>query len=146
MTTIAYKDGVVAADTQITTGAGWTASSVQKIHRVGPYIVGACGDLVELEAMRNWLRKGMPDDAYPFPKDSESEGFIILPDGSFVCLMPEGKIVRETAAYYAWGSGCRFAIGAMAAGLSAEDAVRVAVKHDCGSGLDGGMTVLRVGE
>jgi ATP-dependent HslUV protease subunit HslV len=143
VTTIAYKDGVVAADTQITTGGGWRASSVQKIHRAGPYIFGGCGDLGDLEMFRSWVKKGLPGAA-PIFTDDDSECFIIMPDRSIVCLLSKGKVMREYADYYAWGSGCRFAIGAMACGASAEDAVRIAAKHDCGTGLDGGMTVLRL--
>ena len=58
-----------------------------------------------------------------------------------VLLQQPGWIV-ERGPYFAMGSGRDFALGAMAAGASAEEAVRAAIAHDVYSG--GEVVTLRI--
>lgn len=131
MTTIAYRDGIVVADTQVSE-PDWSAARARKIHRVGPYILGGCGDLNEIERFRCWVTEGLKGN----PAVSEnSETFLILPEGGFLCFMSENRSCKLEADYYAWGSGRRFAIGAMAMGATAAQAVEIAALHDNSTSL-----------
>lgn len=136
MTTVAYRDGVVAADTLITAGhtrCGYAA----KIMRHGRLILGFCGKKSNFEAFRDWVAAGMPGRF-------ASEGgnvFIAPPTGPAIVWGDGNTPWRETEDCWALGSGDDLAMGAMLAGATAEDAVRAAIAVDTGSG--GEITVLR---
>lgn len=140
MTTIAYRDGVIAADTQVSAG-GARVGRVQKVHNIRGVLVGASGTLSVCQRFTDWVRGGCKGDA-PALKDEDgdgSEAFMVVGD-HIVSFGKHGPDVI-CADKYASGSGWHFALGAMEAGASAEDAVRIAMRLDSGSG--GEVTVLR---
>lgn len=140
MTTIAYRDGVLAADSLINSGNGGRAGHAVKISkgRQGT-LGGSAGRLEDAALFRSWVERDCKGDAPSF-----SEGFdslLILPDGRLCYVGEKGCIVPFMAEFAAIGSGEQFAMGAMAAGASAEDAVRIAIQLDTGSG--GEVTMLK---
>ncbi|ODT84837.1 hypothetical protein [Phenylobacterium sp. SCN 70-31] len=100
-------------------------------------LVSGAGHATYLYDLRQWadLPKKKRKIGPPLPsKDQEnSMGVMIEPDGKIYVLQETG-ICLSGAEYYAIGSGSEFALGAMAMGASAEEAVRAAIKHDCYSG------------
>lgn len=140
MTTIAYRDDVLAADTQITCGSqidGWAT----KIYRLGSVLYGATGSSGLTEAFKSWLCRGMVGEA-PALKDGEStaNGYI-FPGGNRVVWRYENVWCSHEAPFFAYGSGGEIALGAMLAGATAEQAVRAAAERDTNTG--GAITVLR---
>ena len=136
MTTIAYRDGVIASDTLVSAG-GTKVGRVQKIGKIGPVLFGASGSLAQAQRFGDWVRGGMKGAPPQFEKE-EGEGFVIHKD--CIVTYSGAGIDRMSAPYFASGSGWQFALGAMAAGACAEQAVRLAITLDNGSG--GEVTVL----
>ena len=137
MTTIAYRDGVLAADTQINSGNGNRAGHIRKIGRTADgWLWGFTGSTEHMADCAEWAegREGKPPAI---------EGCFILisPDGRHKEWWGKGWIAAEDP-QAAWGSGEKIARGAMHAGASASEAVQAAIALDTDSG--GTVTVLRV--
>jgi 20S proteasome alpha/beta subunit len=144
LTTIAYKAGVLAADTRVTDGGLIVGSCVKAVLRDDGHMAAGTGGMPYVQRFFVWFLAGEQGDA-PLPArddDGTDEGsaYIFRPDDSVVCFEGRGPNVL-TAAYYADGSGGRIAMGALAAGAGAEEAVRIAIAHDVYSG--GEVTVLK---
>lgn len=140
MTTIAYRDGVVAADTQATDGHGCTNGRVLKVERRGPFLAAAAGQACLARRFLDWFRSGLVGEPEPGNDERNADGMIFMPDGRIVEFSPLGS-KTVFADFYATGSGMDYALGAMAMGASAEEAVRVAARFDSSTG--GRITVLR---
>ena len=129
MTTIAYKDGVLAADSA-TSGDGIVVGHRRKIERIRGQLVGAAGPIEEAEAFREWLKRGGRDKDRPEGLEDEFAGIVVERDGRVVeygkRLIPFGY----EAPFYAIGSGAAIATGAMAAGSTATEAVKIACRFD----------------
>lgn len=141
MTTIAYKDGILACD------SAWSADSkmVAWQNKITRFKTGAlyasCGDGDDRQLVR-LLRKVKSPSKIPSTKalrkmdPSDIEALLIFKSGDVWLLWtgPTGGAFPITPPS-AIGSGRNFALGAMDAGLSAEDAVKVACQRDCHSRL-----------
>ena len=126
MTTIAYRDGVLAYDS----GMVCDHIRVGKTHKAWihkGFIVSGCGYAADLYAFRDWFCRGMKGDG-PEPRD-EGTLILITPERTVLIREAPGWIVGNSP-FYAWGSGFAVAMGAMAAGASALRAVEIACEHD----------------
>lgn len=138
MTTIAYKDGVLAADTACR--AGWLIEgSVVKIVRAGPILAAACGGSALCERFLDWVRRGCrgepPDMGAADAKEAwQATGLLFLPDQAVIRFDPALPPLAVLAPIYAAGSGRDVALGAMHAGAPAARAVQIAILLDGGSG------------
>ena len=144
MTTIAYRDGVLAADRLCTVGTHRDAW-VPKIRKRGPILACGCGTWPVVLTFLDWFSDGMPADRQPTmtghcAKEDGSSGFLFLPDGRFLHLSPSGWSWKR-APFYALGSGADYCYGAFSMGATAEEAVRAALVHETASG--GPIDVLR---
>jgi len=135
MTTIAYRNGIIAADSRVTTSdesAGDYAGKCVKLLRVGDNIVALQGDSSPGMAWLHWFGEGMKDDTLRDQiRTSEADftAVVLNKRGLWTWdswLIPE----RVTARFYAVGSGTKAALGALHMGASAVQAVRVACKID----------------
>lgn len=147
MTTIAYRDGILAADTGITSGNIIAPGSVVKIVVMPDgRLAGASGDASFVSMWLRWAASGAPE---PSPEIKERDGntigwgLIVERDGSVTEYDSAGSF-NMVAPYYALGSGEQIALGAMWAGASAEDAVRAAIAID--KGTSGDVVVLNLGD
>lgn len=151
MTTIAIRDGVMAADSQVTTvtlhvvgeethASGAHLYDTTKLHRFGPHAWGLCGNALDVERFREWLNSAMEGDC---PLSEDSTVLFAMDDGTLVLFEAQETLRIETP-YYAIGSGHKYAMGAMAAGASAKRAVKAAKRHDCATG--GKVRTLRIVE
>lgn len=140
MTTIAYRDGVLAADTLMCSGDSKLAGVTKIAQGPGGRMGGACGTAAFLGGWLAWLT-GDGNRPTPVRGDNQNDcGLVIWPDGRIEVFEDGGSFV-VTAPYFAMGSGRPEALGAMFAGADAETAVRAAMAHDCHSG--GETTLLR---
>lgn len=126
MTTIAVKNGILAADTQI------NIDSVKlfghKLVRVAGSIYAIAGNAdIEL-AFLDWAVEKIK----PFPRKCIKNFEAIEVDSnaniSYYCATP-GSLPLD-APFYAIGSGWKIAMAGMACGLSASDAVKLAGSLD----------------
>lgn len=127
MTTIAYRDGWLAADSGSFAGDTWVGSR-NKIVRLkdGRHAAG-CGGSIEIRAMLDWLDAGAQG---PRPDKGDVEIFVVEMDGSLMMCSQHGLQAAPNAPFHATGSGYEIALGAMAAGASAEEAVRIACRYN----------------
>lgn len=142
MTTVAFRDGVLAADTIMTSGGVLSGEICKIVRRVDGDMAGGAGDAAFLVAFQEWFMSG---ESGPLPELKEGDnwidrGAIFRRDGRIDVFEPRGKF-QVMARYYAMGSGKEAALGAMYAGADAVTAVRAAIEHDPHTG--GRVTVLR---
>lgn len=133
MTTIAYRDGVLAADSLVTLGSTKVHGSYQKIRRIGDHIIGTAGSVASCQAFIDWIRMG---DGETLPPKGEYNALIIDPRGR-VREIENGSVlpVPRGAKFFAIGSGSPYALAAMYAGANAAEAVKIAAKIDTSTGL-----------
>lgn len=134
MTIIVFKDGVLAADTQVNSSNGCPCGDVDKIGRLPDGSAWAfSGDLQRQEKLVAWAKGDRHDDP-PVHKEGQGVFILISPDGVVREWWGEGWL-QTRASMFAWGSGERPARAAMIAGADAALAVEIAVAldSDCGS-------------
>lgn len=140
MTTIAYRNGVMAADRLVSNGGGGRAGHQTKIAR-GPKgtIGGMAGRMEEGFLFARWVENDCEGD--PPPLSDSADGIVLLPNGLLCYVGEKGCLCPVEAEFAAVGSGEAYAIGAMAHGASAAEAIEIAIQFDTGSG--GGVDVLK---
>jgi ATP-dependent protease HslVU (ClpYQ) peptidase subunit len=141
MTTIAYRDGVMAADTRVTYGS--RAHRCTKLYRksVGTgrskhdVIIATAGEASPSLLFVDWYGSDRPIPDMLRSQGGDFTCLILTPDGLFeadVYCRPT-RILEE---FYAIGSGARGALAAMVCGKNAIEAVAVAAVHDIYTGGD----------
>lgn len=140
MTTIAYRDGIMAADTLISDeGSGLRRGYHQKIFRLDDgSIIGCCGSSAAIQRFKNWALAGADMANKPIFTVDHGFGCIwVRPDGTVSCWHSEMMEPQHTippAWGMAMGSGNEVAVGAMAAGADPMRAVEIAAMIDTGTG------------
>jgi 20S proteasome alpha/beta subunit len=136
VTTIVYRDGVMAADSLICDG-GIRVGTVRKITRSADGgLVSACGNLNEMVRFQDWAARGFPADARPEMRAEDFEAVVAHPDGRIFWYDKDLLGMEMKQPYYAIGSGFELAMGALWMGASAEQAIRCATELDVHSGGD----------
>lgn len=131
MTTLAYRDGVFAADSRVVFG-GWRAAyEVEKLYRLPDGTVcGLSGDYSAALKYAKWLADGSGGDT---PSLVDSTVVQLLHDGS-ITIHEDGASFSINTLFEAWGSGSVAARAAMYAGASASRAVEIASLLDENTG------------
>lgn len=151
MTTIAYRNGVMAADT-LTTGGDIRRGATSKIIRLQDgTLVGVSGAAGILGRVAVWFENAFQKDAIQpefedFPKlpaRCEVYGIAARPNGMVCVFSIDGICQWVDTDFVATGSGNELAMGAMAMGASAREAVAVAAQFDVYTG--GKIETLSVG-
>ena len=126
MTVIAYRDGIMAADTGTWSGNLITSCLSEKIYRTKDGALLACsGRVPEILAVRRWIDGG---DKPPASEKDTFGGLLVRP-GLVERISWDMLIYPDGAEYQAEGSHDDFLIGAMAAGASAEQAIRLSLLY-----------------
>lgn len=144
MTTIAYRDGVMASDSRGYGGDRAPVGSKTKIHRLPDGTLMGCSSNApgQPEAVFAWYAGGADPREAPAFGDAKFRLLVVRPDGQ--SFLGENSFYLSgplDARFFAVGSGQEYALGAMEAGASAVRAVEVAIKLDVWS--DGEVRVLR---
>lgn len=128
MTTVAYRDGVMAADSRGTL-SGWVLPGREtKLLRLKDGRVAAItGDSAQGEALLLWIRG---DRSSPQPRGE----CCVIVAGRRLQIFENGHHYLEPAKFMAWGSGMPVALGALHAGATASEAVRIAGLVDPATG------------
>jgi ATP-dependent HslUV protease subunit HslV len=150
LTTIAYRDGILAADNRATYSDGTIcATRTTKIYRLeNKALFGCTGDADQRELLALLSKaspKRLPTKAELCATKTDSSGLLVFPNGRiFNVVIDSGdggpndwtaQIMECKERFWADGSGYKFALGAMAAGRSAKQAVEIACRFDSNSGL-----------
>ena len=138
MSTIAYRDGWLASDSGAWAGDSFFGDT-QKIFLV-PFgdevaLMGLVGDLYACIKFRLWfMNEYLPEgecigegDLKP---EDPVEAIVIYPDGAVELWDSNLVPYYMKMDFYALGNGRDFAIGAMEAGATAEQAIEAACKYD----------------
>lgn len=121
MTIICYRDGVLAADTGVFDGDIYVGTTEKIAIAPDGTIGGAAGPLGDIRRFLSWLESGRDGEA---PSSGEMTSVFITPQG--LVSEDEGSgFFHVEAPYFATGIAHTVALGAMAAGASAEEAVRI---------------------
>jgi hypothetical protein len=133
MTTIAVRNGIIAADsceTHELDDGGHYVGQCRKLFRKGDAILGTYGESTTGMVFVDWYgsSKKPPRDEF-LQADAEFGVIALTPDGVFLydkwC-----RAERLEGEFFAFGTGAKVALGAMHAGASAADAVRIAALVD----------------
>lgn len=131
MTTIVYKGGVAACDSQ-STHEHLVCDGRDKAVKANGKVYLIAGSLVLGHQFVKWVSGDRAGEC-PITPDSTIEVLEMdLKNGK--ARTWEGSVplpIREKM--YVMGSGCHLALGAMAAGASPSDAVKIACQFDTGS-------------
>ena len=144
MTTIAYRDGILAADRLVTVNTH-RDGYVTKIAKRGSMLAAVSGSLPIGLKFLDWFKRGLPAGEEPDMSGGNDEkygttGYLFTPDGWILGFSNLGWSKRR-ADYYALGSGADYCYGALAMGATAEQAVAAALVHETAS--SGPIDVLR---
>lgn len=142
MTTIAYKDGVIAYDSRQTRGGAIVSDNAPKcqvVDGVSFFLAGAVCDEKALIAAYFGTPSAVPVECSGYAVDGGKLLMVGYDDKTGIW-----KQELDPANPDAIGSGSAYALAAMDMGASAEDAVRVAMKRDIYTG--GKVRALRIGE
>lgn len=149
MTTIAYKNGIMACDS-CWTGDEMHEVSQNKIVRLSSgALLGGSGDndSREIYTLLDKVRtaKHLPTRTQLAVLRASFSGLLVLPNGSIFKISADFGEKESDSDYGIWpvgrrgiaaaGTGCHFAIGAMVAGKSAAEAVAIACSWDINSRL-----------
>ena len=154
MTVIAVKDGVMATDTRYRSGSmhGRLLPGTSKIRRLADgSVMGGAGDLHDVLLMQEWMMAGMPEPRPEFIGQPEKDNSLIVvwakTDGSIWSADMDEKLIfrqRQTPVLASGEFGAAmFVEGAMAAGASAQEAVRLAI--GCCVSVGGDVHTLKIG-
>jgi hypothetical protein len=128
MTTIAYRSGILVADSQLT---GDRITRMRKVKRLPcGSLMASCGAYPAITILEQWLRDGMPAARPTIPKGQAAETLVIRPDGAIHMFDHLFAMIVAEDEFMAIGVGAGYALGAMAMGASALTAVRIAARYD----------------
>jgi hypothetical protein len=152
MTVIVYRDGVMAADSQVVNNEGLITGAVVKlVRRADGWIAGLAGHAGDVEGFRQWFLAGEPDGWQAADKDHGFAALMISPEGMVRMFDEKGRGYTVEAPFYARGAGAEIAFGALAMGARADQAVEIACRFSvwCGGAVqierleDGRVQALR---
>jgi hypothetical protein len=130
MTTVVYRDGVLASDTAVF-DRGCYCGEATKITRGPDGTIGGCaGALAVLSRFLGWIESGCEGEPPSIPENEDSECLWVTPDGLVWWLGPNSRPTTLQGKYFAIGSGFRIAVGALAMDATAIRAVEVCADLD----------------
>lgn len=132
MTTIAYRKGVMAADSRATYEDD-RITKVDKLFRKGKAIIGLAGESEPGLVFLDWYGTGKEPPSCLIDGDADFTALVLTRKG----LFEYGKYCRPERVlddFHAIGSGAKGAMCAMHAGADAKRAVQIVAKVDAGTG------------
>ena len=136
MTTIAYRDGIIAGDSGSENSNVMYRGAIKVVRGQDGSLHGVTGSAPDASVYIRWVLDGMEGDA-PRPEATNRQDGL----SAFIAIVvpPVGNMIRLWTAYgwedhhdvpfMAIGAGSEMAIGAMAAGATAEQAVSIVAMH-----------------
>lgn len=129
MTTIAYKDGIISSDTQLTWGnEKHYTRKISELPRTG--IVIACAGTARHERRAHEIFNDPGWKSMNLSEKAKDFSALLFIDNELYLLTGNYIPIPITDNYIAIGSGAAYAIAAMSLGCSAKDSIKVASKFD----------------
>lgn len=129
MTTVAYRKGVLAADSQATDAQVWRTRKIERVNTsAGELLVGWCGEVFAAHVFMEWLKNDK--NRKPDIGNEDFEAIVIAQTGRVTIWNQSLVPWRPRGPFFAIGSGAKAALGAMHAGKGALEAVKIACKID----------------
>jgi hypothetical protein len=138
MSILAYDGKLIAADRQGTIND--TRGTMKKLVKVGNVVIGWVGTQTNGLIMMRWFLDGA--DPAKFPETNDDPGtcsrLIVVSKKELILFEASPEPMKFLDKKQAFGSGMDLALGAMAMGANAKQAVQIACKYDihCGMGID----------
>lgn len=137
MTTIAYRDGVLAADSGVWHGDAVNMWARKVVKGYDGVLYGLTGNAAEAGAYIAWVSNGYAGDepkARPLDKDDASSFVVVIAEaGQPIKIKTAYGIETYDAPYISIGGGAQACYGAMFAGANAETAIQAAIEHGSGA-------------
>ena len=159
MTTIVAVQGgsiaTIGAESYTTYGdRPFVHKDIKKIIKSGRWLIAAAGDARVCDIINSWkpphprgnknlyefvattviksLRKAIGD----YTTQSKDDGFdlLLVINGEVFQITNDFTLLRSNSGIYGIGSGADYAVGALMAAASVEDAIKIAIKLDINSG------------
>lgn len=143
MTTVAYKDGTLAADSRATLTDGTMSNRTVKLWKIvskvdpvkGRVILAIAGDLYGGLLFHDWLKAGNEPNLHGRGvEDGTDFDALILHRSGLYAANRLCRVEKITEPYWAIGSGRLAAMTAMYCGKKAPEAVKIAGLFDPGTG------------
>lgn len=137
MTTIAYRDGVMACDSQVTFSEVKYAKA-KKIRKLADgSLIGVCGDWPAAYRLMTGIRDDGTIGADLLDSVKGASAILVRPDASMWIVQggARGGCVPVFGPFLTDGSGFNVALAAMKAGANAKRAVEIAAELDVNSSL-----------
>lgn len=141
MTTIAYRDGLMACDSAWSDGYTLFTRQSKIVRLPSGGLLGSAGD-ADCRAIEELIGKvktvaGLPTRKALLDLQIDYNGILVLPKGKIIFVASEfkdgkwgGGFMEVSESFFATGSGDEFALGAMECGRSAKDAVNIAIRRN----------------
>jgi ATP-dependent HslUV protease subunit HslV len=136
MTVVAYRAGVLAADTAIWRGTLLAGHRTKFVAGPKGELAAAAGSTADARRFEGWVQSGRKRK---FRAEWEPfDALLVLACGSIQRVACDGTLFEVDAEWAAIGSGAEIAIGALAAGADAAQAVAIAIDHhaQCGGRVE----------
>lgn len=138
MTTIAWDGKTLAVDSQRTAGDVIEDTCTTKLFTdCGSYKAATgCGRHSNLLSFIKWVKCGCLIGSFPTDKEDANGHGVVINDKAELIRFPfsgDGVGIKESSTFTD-GSGWMLALGALDAGATAEEAVKVAIKRDVYTG------------
>jgi len=137
MTVIAWDGKSIAADKL--EAYGDIERTTDKLERFNEGVLTFTGEATKGIELIEWFEKGRKKENWPeFQKTNDFAVLIYAKGGCVEVFYQESTPVVLRGGFHAWGAGAKYAIGAMAAGKTAEEAVLITNDNctNCGRGVD----------
>jgi len=122
MTIIAFRDGVVAADSMSCNENGYRTGICKKLFRHGDEVVAIMGRASESYPLMKWYSERRQE------KQPDDGSIIVFAQSGITIYENGGWQPEHEAPFYAYAAGSEIALGAMAMGAFAVEAVEAAIK------------------
>lgn len=136
MTTVAFDGKTMAADTaMVVDGKKYRYSG--KIKRLSNgCLAGFAGTISTGQVLMEWLVAADPKKKLEFTDEEDAEVILVTPTGDIMFCDRNGGMIWSDDKRVAIGTGGDIAFGALLAGATAEQAVKIAIERDPNSGFD----------
>lgn len=134
MTTIAYRSGVLVADSQVSS-ADRIFRTVKILELPDGSLFGGAGGLADILKVRAWASKSYRGDPPELSDKASFECLHVKVDGSLWMIDDDLTPMNFIGDYIALGTGSAYALAAMYLGKSPQEAVAVAAEFDPATSL-----------
>lgn len=148
MTTIIATKDKILSDGKVTVGERVDSLNFCKVRNIGNYLVGGAGRATSVLKFFDWwghkvsveqanaFDPNLGITVLPDEKDEDFQAIVVTPTGEMYVY--EGNDITRALPieeeFYSIGSGSDYALAALHAGATPEDAIEVAKRLDCYSG------------